>query len=123
MRFVLIGLCLLGFYLLLSGSLDSAEWIAGCATAAAASCVAPRSVAGGVIPASVRVGGVLLRVLVSRPGGEIGTMADQSFPVTGAATQDAMRRALETLGQSLSPNGFAVSVGDESLRLHQLARQ
>ena len=141
LRVLLIWPVLLGVYLLLSGDLGASEWIAGCAVATAATLLVGRieaiaqrrfglppgvlRIAGtslaGLLPETARVAGVLLRVLARRPGGAVGTVEDQPFPASGDAKRDATRLALETLGQSLSPNGFALSVGDGTLRLHRLA--
>ncbi len=143
LRYVLLWPVLFGFYLLLSGDAGTSELIAGCGVATAATLLVARLEAvaqrrfglpadalrimgaalADLMPETARVAGVLARALALRPTGAVGSIEEQSFLVSGLATRDAARQALETLGQALSPNGFAVAVGDGALRLHRLARR
>ena len=143
LRSVLLWPILFGFYLLLSGDAGMSELIAGCGVATAAILLVARLEAvaqrrfgmpadalrimgaplADLLPETARVAGVLSRALVRHPAGAVGTIDDHALSETGEPKRDAARRAWETLGQSLSPNGFAVAVGDRALALHRLARR
>jgi len=137
LRLFLIWPALLGLYLLLSGDVGTSELIAGCAVATVGTAFVARLHAiaqrrfglppgwlgvivkslAGVVPDTARVGRVLVGTLRHRPLHAVGAVERITLPTT-----DPGRRAAETLGQSLSPNGYVLCVGDDGLRLHRLAR-
>jgi len=137
LRLFLIWPVLLGLYLLFSGDVGTSELIAGCAVATFATLFVARlhviakrrfglppgwlGIAGkslaGVAPETARVGRVLVGTIWHRPAQALGAVERVSLPTT-----DPGRRAWETLGQSLSPNGYVLCVRDDGLQLHRLAR-
>ncbi len=143
LRFVLTWPGLFGLYLLLAGETGASELIAGCVVATATGVLIARlgriasrrfawppgglGVIGaslaGVVPETTHVALVLLRAVWRQPEGEVGSAEEHAVPRANDVERDAARRALETLGQSLSPNGFVLAVEDGTLRLHRLARQ
>jgi len=77
----------------------------------------------GVLTDSVRVGGVLLRVVWRRPDGQVGTIARQPFRQGGQTAGDAGRRGMMTLSASLAPNGYVLHIpdGENVVLMHRLA--
>ena len=72
---------------------------------------------------SARIGLVLLRAILRRPPGAVGSVVRHPFAGGGETARDAGRRGLVTLLASLAPNGFVLHVpgGDDGLMLHRLA--
>jgi hypothetical protein len=65
---------------------------------------------------------MLLSVLWRRPDGSLGVITRQPFRQGHDTPQDAGRRGLVTLGISLAPNGYVLSIPDSrnELVLHRL---
>ena len=81
-----------------------------------------------LIKNSMRVGGMLLRAIVSPKRAVAGTIDRQPFRPGRDRPADAGRRALVTLASSFAPNGFVLDIppsvilGDaEVLLMHRLA--
>ena len=76
-----------------------------------------------VMTDSVRVGGVLLRVLWRRPDGQAGTVARQPFRQGGETAGDAGRRGMTILSASLASNGYVLHIphGEDVMLMHRLA--
>lgn len=88
---------------------------------------APRVLWGplvSVITDSVKVAGVLVRVLGRRPPGPVGQVSRQPFRQGGQDARDAGRRGMVMLSVSLAPNGYGLHVpeGEDVLVMHRLAR-
>jgi hypothetical protein len=135
-------LIFLGLYLLLAGQVSLTEIVAGVPAAAFAACftvllhrVSERRfrldvpwwrVVGqplaAVMPDAICVGRALLGAVLRRPLGPLGALARQPFRQGGDVPPDPTRRGLVTLGSSLAPNGFVVSIpqGQDILLLHRL---
>jgi hypothetical protein len=68
------------------------------------------------------VGVALARVVVRPPEAALGAVADQNFRGGGEAPEDAGRRGLVVIANSLAPNGIVIDAapGLDRLRLHRL---
>lgn len=141
LRTLTAWVALAGFYLLFAGQISVTEIIAGVpATLACAGFAVllhgaqsrrlrlrapwPRMVLmplAALLPDVAKVGGVLVRALWRRPSGTVGVVSRQPFRHGGDG--DAGRRALSTLGLSLAPNGYVLTIpdGQDAMVLHRLA--
>ncbi|HEX4261085.1 MAG TPA: hypothetical protein VHY76_08275 [Acetobacteraceae bacterium] len=79
--------------------------------------IVPR-VVRSLLSDTIAVGGALLRADVARPVAGVFTL--QPFEAGGDETLARGRRALVVLAASLTPNGYALAVEDDGLRLHRL---
>jgi len=144
MRVVLSFALFFGLYLLFAGSPSADELVAGTVFAAACSFMAARLRRCGSRALSLhdavswphllgqtiyslaadsgRVGAALVRVLAGGHA-DLGRMALEPLPGAQAGPEAAGRRALLTLGRSMSPNGIVVSVpdGKAMLWVHELS--
>lgn len=133
---------LFGLYLLFAGSVDTTEIGAGLVVVTLTTMVMQFLHVGrsrtlrlmppihvlcrpvlGVLTDSIRVGGVLLRVLWRRPDGQAGTLARQPFRQGGETADDAGRRGMMILSASLAPNGYVLHIpdGEDFVLMHRLA--
>lgn len=139
---ITVWIVLTCFYLLFAGQASVSEMIAGVPAAALATCIAlllrrarsrplrlrapwPRVVGrplASLFPDAVRVGRVLLAALRRRPDGPVGMSSRQPFRHGDDDAADAGRRGLVTLGISLAPNGYVLSIpdGQDVLLMHRL---
>lgn len=78
----------------------------------------------GLLTDSVRVAGVLLRVLWRRPADQAGEVVRQPFRQGGQDPRDAGRRGIVLLSASLAPNGYGLHLpaGEDVLVMHRLAK-
>ena len=139
-RLGIFWLMLAAFYALFAGEVSITEAIAGLVATGGAAAYgallhrsrsrrltlwAPclRVIAGplaALVPDAWRVGRGLLKVLWRRPDGPAGVLSRQPFREGGRASEDAGRRGVVTLGLSLAPNGYVVSIEDDAIVLHRL---
>ena len=139
---ITVWIALTCFYLLFAGQASMSEMIAGVPSGAMATCFAvllrqarsrplrlqapwPRVVGRPLVslfPDAVWVRKVLLSVLWRRPGGAIGMVSHQPCRHGGNDAANAGRRGLVTLGLSLAPNGYVLSIPDHQdvLLMHRL---
>lgn len=77
----------------------------------------------GLVTDSVRVSGMLFRVLWRRPSEQAGTVVRQPFRQGGETARDAGRRGMMTLSASLAPNGYVLHIpdGENVVLMHRLA--
>jgi hypothetical protein len=137
-----VGVILFGLYLLFAGQATGTEIGAGIGAAAASAVFAAlvhrkaerrfrlrapwlrvlTVPLAAVALDSFRVGRVLVQALWRRPAGPIGVLAEQPFRPGLDDPPDAARRGLVTLGSSLAPNGYVLSIehGSETTLLHRL---
>ena len=140
----LVAWCVLfGLYLVLAGSTGVTEIAAGAGATSLATLLIvlvhdtrrrslilrppPRVLLRSAIALatdSARIGLVLLRAILRRPRGAVGSVVRQPFAGGADTARDAGRRGLVTLLASLAPNGVVLHVpgGDDVLVLHRLAR-
>lgn len=133
---------LLGLYLVFAGTAGGAEIATGLGLSALATGFAllvhagpgrrlrpappPRAIWRPMLSLatdSARVGAVLLRAILRRPPGAVGTVSRQPFRHGGGDPRDAGRRGVVILSTSLAPNGYVLHLPEpgDALVLHRLA--
>jgi hypothetical protein len=133
---------LFGLYLLFAGTVGVTEAIAGVVAASLATGLMAFVHAGrdrflrlrpplralarpllGVVTDSGRVAAVLVRAILRRPVGPVGTVVRQDFRQGGENADDAGRRGIVTLSASLAPNGYTLHIpeGENVMVMHRLA--